>query len=68
MNAKKFLADFGLTFVIAFAVTVVVTFVWNLVVHGTSGVDWKTSFRLAIILGIVLPLTKGFRSDVEVKG
>jgi hypothetical protein len=68
MNAKMFLADFGQTFVVAFIVAVVVTFVWNLIVHSTGGVDWETSFRLAIILGIVLPITKGFRSRAEVKG
>jgi hypothetical protein len=68
MNAKKLLADFGLTFVVAFLVAVFVTFIWNLIVHGAGGVDWETSFRLAIILGIVLPLTKSFRSRAEVKG
>ena len=68
MHAKKFLADFGLTFGVAFLVAVVVTFVWNLVVHGAGGVDWETTFRLALILGIVLPLTRGFRSSAEVKG
>jgi len=36
MNAKKFLADFGLTFVITFVAAVLVTFLWNLIVHGTG--------------------------------
>ena len=68
MNAKKFLADFGLTFVVAFLVAVLVTFIWSLMVHGAGGVDWETSFRLAIILGIVLPLTRSFQIRAEVKG
>jgi hypothetical protein len=68
MNAKKFLTDFVLTFAVALVVAVVVTFGWNLLVHGGSGVDWETSFRLALILGIVLPLKRSFRSRTEIKG
>ncbi len=58
MNFKKFLAGFALTFVITFAVVVAVSFVWSLIFHGRGVPEWETAFRLAIILGIVVPLTK----------
>jgi hypothetical protein len=40
--------------VITFAVSMIVNLVWNLIFHGTASVAWEMSFRLAIILGIVL--------------
>jgi hypothetical protein len=36
----------------------VVTFLWNVIGHGESTVDWETSFRLAIIFGIILTWAK----------
>jgi hypothetical protein len=39
-------------------VTAAVTFRYNLILHSSVSVDWDTTFRLAIILGIVLPLTR----------
>lgn len=48
-------------FVIVFAVTLVaatiVTYLYSLIVHGAGEFDWEMSFRLAIILGIALPLS-----------
>jgi hypothetical protein len=54
MNIRKFLVSFTTMFAITFVVSAIVSFLWNLIVHGTSTVEWETSFRLAIILGIVL--------------
>ena len=58
MKFKQRLVDFTLVFIVTFAVTVAVTFLWNLLIHANALVDWETSFRLAIIFGIVLPLVK----------
>jgi hypothetical protein len=58
MNIKRSLVDFTVVFAITLAVTVVVTFLWNLFFHTNAIVDWETSFRFAIIFGIVLPLVK----------
>ena len=58
MNIKRSLVDFAIVFVTTLAVTVVVTFLWNFLVHANAIVDWETSFRFAIILGIVLPFVK----------
>ena len=58
MNAKKLLLDMAITMAVAFVVTGAVTFLYNLISHGSASVGWDTTFRLAIILGIVLPLTR----------
>jgi hypothetical protein len=55
MNARKFLIHFATVFSIVLLVSVIVTFVYNLIIHGAGVIDWETSFRLSIILGIALP-------------
>ncbi len=58
MNMKEILIDFVITFAVTLVVSAIVTFLYSLIVHGAGTVDWATSFRFAIILGIVLSLTK----------
>ena len=54
MNIKKLLISFVIIFAVTLVVDAIVTYLWNLTMHGQSAVDWETSFRLAIILGIAL--------------
>jgi hypothetical protein len=54
MNIKKFLGDFVTVFAVSLIVSVIVTLFWNLIVHGSSTVDWEASFRFAILFGIIL--------------
>ena len=56
MGKFGWFVEFLLTFVVTLIVAVVVTLLWNLVAHGDASIDWATSFRLAIILGIALPI------------
>jgi preprotein translocase subunit SecF len=56
MTAKRYLIDMAITAVIAFVVAMVVTYLYSLLVHGAGQVNWETTFDLAIIMGIVLPL------------
>jgi hypothetical protein len=58
MNAKGFLLDVAMTMPLTFVVAAVVTYLYNLIAHGSGSVDWETAFLLAIILGIVVPLTR----------
>jgi len=71
MSIRQLLIDFIITFAVTLVVTVVVTFLWNLVVHGGGAIDWETSFRFAIIfgivLGIVLPWTRARESKAAEK-
>ena len=55
MNIKRYLVDFVTVFAVTLIVCVVVTFLWNLIVHGAGAIDWETSFRFAILFGIILP-------------
>jgi len=58
MNIKKLVVEFGTVFAVALVITAIVTFLWNLIGHGVSAVDWETSFRFAIIFGIILTWAK----------
>ncbi len=53
MKVKEAFIQFSSTFVITFVVTAAVTFLWSLIFHGTAVADWETSFRFAIIFGVV---------------
>jgi hypothetical protein len=58
VSYRRFIIDVVSTFAVALAASAVVTFLWNLVFSGSPSVDWETSFRFAIILGVVLPLSQ----------
>jgi len=45
-------------FAVALVTVALVTFLWNLIGHGESTVDWETSFRLDIFFGIILTWAK----------
>ncbi len=62
MNIKRLLVDFITVFAISLIVTVIVTLFWNLIFHGASTIDWETSFRFAILFGILFPLIETRRS------
>ena len=56
MDFKKIVIRFIPVFAIALLVCIGVTFLWSLVFHGVAIVDWETSFRFAILFGIILPI------------
>jgi hypothetical protein len=58
MNIKKLGVEFGTVFAVTLVPVALVTFLWNLIGHGKSVVDWETSFRFATIFGIVLTWIK----------
>jgi len=62
MNIKKLLVDFVTVFAVTLIVCVIVTFLWNLIFHGASTIDWEESFRFAILFGIVLSWIETRRS------
>jgi len=55
MNVKRLLVDALTVFAASLVVSIIVTVLWNLAFHGTLTVDWETSCRFAIVLGIILP-------------
>ena len=58
MNIKKLVAEFVTVFAVALVTTAIVTFLWNLIGHGEGTIDWETSFRFAIVFGILLTWLK----------
>ncbi len=58
MKKRSWFTPFLMIFAITLMVTVGVTLLWNLIVHGEAQIDWETSFRFAIIFAIVIPLLK----------
>jgi hypothetical protein len=58
MHIKKLAVEFGTVFAVTLVAVAVVTFLWNLIGHGESAVDWETSFRFATIFGIILTWVK----------
>jgi hypothetical protein len=55
MNIKKLLVGFVTVFAVSLTVSAIVTLLWNFIVHGASSIDWETSFRFAILFGIIVP-------------
>jgi hypothetical protein len=64
MNIKKLVVEFGTVFAITLMTAAIVTFLWDIIGHGESTVDWKTSFSFAIMFGIILTWAK----SREIKG
>lgn len=62
MNFKRLLVDFVIVFAVTLTVSVIVTLLWNLIVDGSSTIDWETSFRFALLFGIILPWLETRRS------
>jgi len=58
MNIKKLGVEFAIVFAVIMVTAVLVAFLWNLIGHGKSDVDWESSFRFATIFGIVLTWVK----------
>ena len=55
MKIFKFIRDFAITLVIVFITSMIVSFLYSLIVHGSGSIDWEASFRFAVIFGIVFP-------------
>ena len=56
MGLKKFVIGFITVFAITLLATIGVTLLWNVVFHGIAIIDWETSFRFAILFGIIFPI------------
>lgn len=59
MDAKEKLTQFAIIFVIAFIASVVVSYLYTLIVESAGMVNWE----LSIVLGIALGLVKVLRKD-----
>ena len=62
MIIRKLLGDVVMVFSVSFIVSVIVSLLWSLIVHGSPTIDWETSFRFAILFGIIFPWMQNRRS------
>ena len=58
MNVKDLVTSFVIIGSIVFIVTLIVAYLYNVVVHGNGVLEWESSIRLALILGIALPIVR----------
>jgi hypothetical protein len=63
MTIKKLVVDSLTVFAVTLIVCAIVTLLGNLIVHGASSIDWETSFRFAILFGIIVPWIETRRSN-----
>jgi hypothetical protein len=62
MHIRRLLVDSVTVFAVTLGITALVTLLWNIIGHRSVTVDWETSFRFAIVLGIILPWIAARRS------
>lgn len=62
---KNLAAGFAVVAPITFVVAAVVSVLYSFIAHGTGVVDWGSAVRLAIILGIIIPVTQGMGAGEE---
>ncbi|MBI5943321.1 MAG: hypothetical protein HY864_03035 [Chloroflexi bacterium] len=63
MNIKKLVIEFVTVFAVTLVTVMLVAFLWNLIGHGESIIDWETSFRFAVIFGVILTWGKSREFD-----
>jgi hypothetical protein len=58
MNIKTLITEYITVFALTLVTIASVTFLWNIIEYGKSTIDWETSFRFAVIFGIILTWKK----------
>ncbi len=55
MSLRRWVVNVVIVFSVTLVTSMVVSVLWDLIVHRTTAIDWETSFRFAIVLGIIVP-------------
>ena len=59
MKTKNFIIRFLIIFGVALIANILITICWNYFVNGTGLlIDWETSFRISLLLAIVIPVAQ----------
>lgn len=48
MNINKLTVEFATVFAVTLVTVALATFLWNIIRHGESAVDWETRFALRL--------------------
>ncbi len=59
--------SFATTFAVALGTCIAVTYLYNLIFHGAGIMEWETSFRFAIMMGIVVPFVLTIQKVIKRK-
>jgi hypothetical protein len=62
MKIKDFAMGFFTTGILVLFVSLGVTWLYDMLVHGTSSVDWGPAIRFAIIFGITFPVLRALEN------
>jgi hypothetical protein len=62
MNIKDIAVGVFSTGAIVLVVSLVVTWLYSALVHGSGALDWESSIRLAIIFGITFPVVRALEN------
>jgi len=62
MKIKEFFVNFLIVFAVVLVVAVIMTYLWNLTLHGSGAVDWNISLVFALSMGIALPVSWALRT------
>ena len=65
MSLRRWVVDVVTVFSATLVVSMVVSVLWNLIAHKTTAIDWETSVRFAIVLGIIVPWVRTRRDQGE---
>ena len=55
MSIRRVVVDAAIVFSVTLVTSMVVSVLWNVIAHKTTAIDWETSVRFAVVLGIIVP-------------
>jgi hypothetical protein len=64
MNVQRRVVEAVIVFSVTLVISMGVSVLWNLVVHKSTAIDWESSVRFAIVLGIVVPWIQARKRDL----
>lgn len=56
MNAKAFILEFTVIFMITFVAASIVSFGWNYISEGSTDCNWGLAIQLALLFAVICPL------------
>jgi hypothetical protein len=61
MSMRRLVVEVVSVSSVALVISILVSVLWNVIAHKTTAIDWETSVRFAIVLGIIVPWVQARR-------
>ena len=55
MRIRRLVAEVLMVSFVTLVTSAVVSVLWNVITRETTAIDWETSVRFAVVLGIIVP-------------